>query len=159
MQNGDTALGGFSIVTLGGVVETTATGVPIGFVQILTGDQNQPISSDNPLSVQEVFGASGKAPLLGNLAADGVSPTAFVPIPGRPFTVSGTYIAACDGVLTVMKSYDAGATLLPVFADGNPANAFQQTFSQTFMEPESGVSYYLQLTGRTVGNVSTRISQ
>lgn len=154
-------MAGFEIITLDGVQESTASGVPIGFVQILTGINGQPVGTDNPLAVQETFGPSGKDPVLANLIANGMTPVPFIPQPGRPFTVSGTFSndAAGPPVVQLLKSYDAGATFLPVFSGGNPVGVFQQTFSQQFMEPEANVSYYVQMTERTAGGVSIRISQ
>jgi hypothetical protein len=78
------------------------------------------------------------------------------PSPDGDFNVSlwGTFAATVQ----LERSFDAGATLLPVtYVDGS-ALSWSGPVSTTLSEPESGLLYRLNCTAFTSGTVNYRIS-
>lgn len=81
----------------------------------------------------------------------------FVPNKYRPFNISiwGTFSAT----VRVVRSFDGGATYLPITADGNALLTFTGPVSEQWSEPEADVLYRLECTVFTSGPVNYRISQ
>lgn len=154
----------FTIITLDGNTDSTAGSPSIGQAQIVVAAQEgftpQPVSRDNPLPVSEGFAASGVAPVLHNFnVAPSQSPVALTPLPGRPFNVDLVFTNDCDGVMTLVRSFDGGATWSPLTANGQPVGSWAASASEHFNETEVGVEYALQMTNRTAGSVAARMSQ
>ncbi|MFG1302195.1 hypothetical protein V5F49_20620 [Xanthobacter sp. V3C-3] len=113
------------------------------------------LSVTNPAPVTLANGASGIAPVTGTLGATGYS-SPFTPIPGRPFnfTATGTFVAT----IVLVRSFDGGATKVPLTALGSALYTFTGPFSESYTEDESGVQYSLQCTAYTSGTITYRLS-
>lgn len=108
------------------------------------------------IDIEPAYSASGKAALSGafNLAGQSAD---FTPIAGRAFNVSiwGTFVAA----VRLERSFDAGATWLPLTANGTALMSFSGPVSEQWSDDEVGVRYRLKCTAYTSGTVNYRISQ
>lgn len=107
-------------------------------------------------SVGAGYEASGLVPVTGTFAATGQS-KAFTPVAGRGFNASlwGTFVATVQ----VERSFDSGATWLPLTANGTQLEKFTAAASEQLQEDESGVQYRFNCTAYTSGTVNYRLSQ
>lgn len=139
------------------VADTTGAAVNPATVEAQTAMQAAITAAlSSVLKTQPQFAASGKTPVTGTLTGVANS-AAFTPLNGRGFNISlwGTFAAT----VRLVRSFDAGATWLPLTAAGTSLMSFTAPASETWDEPESAVQYRLECTAFTSGTVNYRISQ
>ena len=125
----------------------------IGFTQ--ADATLSPVSSLTPLPV--VSRAEPGAPALSGTTRSTIVAGPFVPVPGRPvvLALSGSW----TGTVRVMRSTDAGATLLPLTASGLPwANYAANCCEAVWEESANGAELYLNV-ALTSGNLTYRLEQ
>lgn len=142
--------------------ETRPIDVPAYFVPVSAvafgerGTDAQFVAASNPLPVRNAMPVPTFVALQGSTTTNAtVGP--FVPSVGHPIllTVSGNWA----GTVTVLRSSDGGATLLPLTLAGEPWASFTTNVNEAVAEEAGpGASYYLQITV-TSGTVAYRVSQ
>ncbi len=120
------------------------------------------IGPDNPLPVSGATGGGGAsitpapAALEGNASADTLAGP-FDPASNRPVYVqlSGTW----EGAVTLKRSTDGGATLLPLTIAGGAWGVFSANVCEpVWEENEAGAALYLDI-ALTSGTLTYRVSQ
>jgi hypothetical protein len=127
---------------------TMAGGLPV----VIASDQSPIPDTATGLG----YLASGLTPVASTFTATGSS-SSFTPLAGRGFNVSlwGVFVAAAQ----LERSFDSGATWLPLTAGGIQLYQWTVPASEIVQEDEVGVRYRLRCTSFTSGTVSYRISQ
>ncbi len=102
------------------------------------------------------YATSTAKPVSGSLSAGGLTPS-FLPLAGRAFNISlwGSFVASVE----LRRSFDKGATWLPITASGVQLYAWTAPASESAQEDEVGVLYCLDCTSFVSGLVNYRVSQ
>ena len=74
---------------------------------------------------------------------------------GMNVSVWGTFV----GTVQMQRSFDNGATWLPLTSGGAATKSFTAPASEMWTEVEQGVAYRLQCTAYTSGTINYRLSQ
>ena len=98
--------------------------------------------------------------VAGSFAGAGVSAsyqpiTPFNPQRGFNLSIWGSFVAT----IQLERSFDSGASWLPITAQGNQIYVFNGACSEVIEEPEGGVLYRLNCTAFTSGAANYRIGQ
>ena len=102
------------------------------------------------------YATSTAKPVFGSLSAGGLTPS-FLPLAGRAFNISlwGSFVATVE----LQRSFDEGASWLPITASGIQLYAWTAPASESAQEDEVGVLYCLNCTSYVSGTVNYRVSQ
>jgi hypothetical protein len=71
------------------------------------------------------------------------------------FSVWGTFV----GTFRVLRSFDGGTTKLPCTDSAGAAVTFSGPLTIVMIEPENGVTYYIEVTAYTSGSIFYRFSK
>lgn len=137
---------------------TTSASIPAGanIIGKVGIDQTTAGTTNGVVTVGAKYAASGTTTTTASLTSATCS-ASFTPLAGRPFNVSisGTWVAT----VTLKRSFDAGATKLPLTVGGSPLAQWSGPASEVEEESEFGVAYYACADSYTSGTITVRLSQ
>lgn len=139
------------------IVLTPARYIPPVALAFGAGDGDATfIDADHPLPVSQRLTPAGNTPLTGTASATGVVGP-FSPVLGRPIwlSLSGTW----TGTVTLKRSIDGGATMLPLTVASQPWGVFTANACEPVTEEsESMATYHLDIVLAS-GTLAYRVAQ